>query len=116
MAIRSQKSLSSVNIWPGYVDVLATLLIVTIFTVMISTITQLYFNDVIGEKTSEISELDKKIFEIGKNLSMVTKEREKLNEENSLLQSSIKNLNNKILIFKRDIDKLKKKIKKSNWN
>ncbi len=114
MAIRSQKSLSSVNIWPGYVDVLATLLIVTIFTVMISTITQLYFNDVIGEKTSEISELDKKIFEIGKKLSMVTKEREKLNEENSLLQSSIKNLNNKILIFKEDIDKLKKKIKKSN--
>ena len=25
MAIRSQKSLSSVNIWPGYVDVLATI-------------------------------------------------------------------------------------------
>ena len=69
MAIRSQKSLSSVNIWPGYVDVLATLLIVTIFTVMISTIAQRYFNDVIGEKTSEISELDKKIFEIGKALS-----------------------------------------------
>ena len=114
MAIRSQRSLSSVNIWPGYVDVLATLLIVTIFTVMISTITQLYFNDVIGEKTSEISELDRKIFEIGKNLSMITKEKENLNEENSILQSSIKDLNNKILFFKTDIDRLEKEIKKSN--
>ena len=58
MAIRSQKSLSSVNIWPGYVDVLATLLIVTIFTVMISTITQLYFfkprtNGIYQKKSTE---------------------------------------------------------------
>ena len=65
MAIRSQRSLSSVNIWPGYVDVLATLLIVTIFTVMISTITQLYFNDVIGKKQVRFQNL------IGKYLKLV---------------------------------------------
>ena len=48
--LNSKRSLNSLNIWPGYVDVLATLLIVTIFTIMISTITQLYFNDVLGKK------------------------------------------------------------------
>ena len=41
----SRKNLYEVNIWPGFVDVLGTLLIVTIFTVLISTVTQIYFND-----------------------------------------------------------------------
>ena len=41
----SKKNLYEINIWPGFVDVLGTLLIVTIFTVLISTVTQIYFND-----------------------------------------------------------------------
>ena len=39
------KNIYEINIWPGFVDILGTLLIVTIFTVLISTITQIYFND-----------------------------------------------------------------------
>ena len=37
--------LYEINIWPGFVDILGTILIVTMFTVLISTITQIYFND-----------------------------------------------------------------------
>ena len=41
---------------------------------------------------------------------MITKRKEKLNEENGLLQSSIKNLNNKNIIFlKETLINLKKK-------
>ena len=41
----NRKNIYEINIWPGFVDILGTLLIVTIFTVLISTITQIYFND-----------------------------------------------------------------------
>ena len=56
-----RKSIYEINIWPGFVDILGTLLIVTIFTVLISTITQIYFNDQLDIKRGEISQLDKKI-------------------------------------------------------
>ena len=48
--ISEKRRLNTFNIWPGFVDVLATLLIVTIFAIMISIVTQLYFNDLIGKK------------------------------------------------------------------
>ena len=50
----TRKNLYEVNYWPGFVDVLGTLLIVTIFTVLISTITQIYFNDQLEVKRGEI--------------------------------------------------------------
>ena len=59
----SKKQLYEINIWPGFVDVLGTLLIVTIFTVLISTVTQIYFNDQLEIKRGEISSLDVKINE-----------------------------------------------------
>ena len=52
--ISQKRRLETFNIWPGFVDVLATLLIVTIFGIMISIITQLYFNDIIGKKNQKL--------------------------------------------------------------
>ena len=57
----TRKNLYEINYWPGFVDVLGTLLIVTIFTVLISTITQIYFNDQLEVKRGEISNLDEEI-------------------------------------------------------
>ena len=57
----TRKNLYEINYWPGFVDVLGTLLIVTIFTVLISTITQIYFNDQLEVKRGEISNLDDEI-------------------------------------------------------
>ena len=36
------------NIWPGFVDVLATLLIVIIFVLMVFTVSQIYLSDAIS--------------------------------------------------------------------
>ena len=57
----TRKNLYEINYWPGFVDVLGTLLIVTIFTVLISTVTQIYFNDQLEIKRGEISNLDDEI-------------------------------------------------------
>ena len=45
MATRSLRNrlTDSTNIWPGFVDVLATLLIVIIFVLMVFTVSQIYF-------------------------------------------------------------------------
>ena len=57
----NRKNIYEINIWPGFVDILGTLLIVTIFTVLISTVTQIYFNDQLDIKRGEISSLDDEI-------------------------------------------------------
>ena len=71
----TRKNLYEINYWPGFVDVLGTLLIVTIFTVLISTITQIYFNDQLEVKRGEISNLDDEINILMEQLGGVTKKK-----------------------------------------
>ena len=106
--ISQKRRLETLNIWPGFVDVLATLLIVTIFAIMISIITQLYFNDIIGKKKSEIIELDSEIIRIGELLSMEKKKRIEIAKENSSLIANIKTLESKV--FELDNEKNKKNL------
>ena len=110
--LNSKRSLNSLNIWPGYVDVLATLLIVTIFTIMISTITQLYFNDVLGKKKNQISRLDTKIAEIGELLSLEKTKNEELNKKEVLLRKTLNDLENekKVLLSEKSKNKLQLEI------
>ena len=74
----SRKNLLEINIWPGFVDVLGTLLIVTIFTVLISTVTQIYFNDQLEIKRGEISNLDNQITDLANQLNILNIEKKKL--------------------------------------
>ena len=71
----TRKNLYEINYWPGFVDVLGTLLIVTIFTVLISTITQIYFNDQLEVKRGEISNLDEEINNLIEQLGGVKKKK-----------------------------------------
>ena len=91
----SKKQLYEINIWPGFVDVLGTLLIVTIFTVLISTVTQIYFNDQLEIKRGEISSLDVKINELANQLSMLRVEKKKIEKKFSNLSLDFQTLNNK---------------------
>ncbi len=77
----TRKNLYEINYWPGFVDVLGTLLIVTIFTVLISTITQIYFNDQLEVKRGEISNLDDEIKNLIKQLGGVTKKNKEIERD-----------------------------------
>ena len=74
----SRKNIYEINYWPGFVDVLGTLLIVTIFTVLISTITQIYFNDQLEVKRGEISSLDDEIKKLANQLVMIEEQKNTL--------------------------------------
>ena len=88
----TRKNLYEINYWPGFVDVLGTLLIVTIFTVLISTITQIYFNDQLEVKRGEISNLDEEIKNLIEQLGGVTKNKEAIEKKFLKLESQFENL------------------------
>ncbi len=71
----SRRQIYEINIWPGFVDILGTILIVTIFTVLISTITQIYFNDQLELKRGEITSLDKKIDALLSEINSITEQK-----------------------------------------
>ena len=70
MASRSYRNRlgESTNIWPGFVDVLATLLIVIIFVLMIFTVSQIYLSDAISGRDKALQELRIQISELSKIL------------------------------------------------
>ncbi len=105
----SRKNLYEVNIWPGFVDVLGTLLIVTIFTVLISTVTQIYFNDQLEIKRGEISSLDDKITNLANQLSLLNVEKKNIDKKFAKLTIDYKNLNKKK-------NKLDEELSKSQYN
>ena len=105
----SRKNLYEVNIWPGFVDVLGTLLIVTIFTVLISTVTQIYFNDQLEIKRGEISSLDNQITNLANQLSLLNTEKKKIDKSFATLTIEYKDLNKKK-------NKLDEELSKSQYN
>ena len=105
----SRKNLYEVNIWPGFVDVLGTLLIVTIFTVLISTVTQIYFNDQLEIKRGEISSLDNQITNLANQLSLLNTEKKKIDKSFATLTIEYKDLS-------KQKNKLDEELSKSQYN
>ena len=105
----SRKNLYEVNIWPGFVDVLGTLLIVTIFTVLISTVSQIFFNDQLEIKRGEISSLDNQITNLANQLSLLNTEKKKIDKSFATLTIEYKDLN-------KQKNKLDEELSKSQYN
>jgi len=66
------------NIWPGFVDILATLLIVIIFVLMVFTVSQIYLSEAISGRDKALQNLRNQINELSKILVIETKEKEKI--------------------------------------
>ncbi len=75
------------NLWPGFVDVLATLLIVIIFILMVFTVSQIYLSDAISGRDKILSDLKRQINELSRIL--VTESTEKQEALSILSQTTI---------------------------
>ena len=64
------------NIWPGFVDVLATLLIVIIFVLMVFTVSQIYLSDAISGRDKALQDLRMQINELSNILVIETKDKD----------------------------------------
>ena len=104
MASRSLRNRlgESTNIWPGFVDVLATLLIVIIFVLMVFTVSQIYLSDAISGRDKALQELRMQISELSKILQTEISEKEEalqtLTETESTLSGVQQNLRDQELI------------------
>ena len=77
------------NIWPGFVDVLATLLIVIIFILMIFTVSQIYLSDAISGRDKALEDLRNQINELSKILVIESKEKQQALEDLSTTESKL---------------------------
>lgn len=69
---------SPFNIWPGFVDALASLLIIIIFTLMIFVVAQFYLTDALSGKDKALQRLTRQITELSELLALEKKESSKL--------------------------------------
>ncbi len=90
------------NIWPGFVDVLATLLIVIIFVLMVFTVSQIYLSDAISGRDKALQDLRTQINELSKILVIETEDKEEalstLSETEKQLQDTQLNLQSEQLL------------------
>ncbi len=90
------------NIWPGFVDVLATLLIVIIFVLMVFTVSQIYLSDAISGRDKALQDLRSQINELSKILVIETKDKEEalstLSETEKQLEDTQLNLQSEQLL------------------
>ena len=90
------------NIWPGFVDVLATLLIVIIFVLMVFTVSQIYLSDAISGRDKALQDLRTQINELSKILVIETQDKEAalstLSETEKKLEDTQLNLQNEQLL------------------
>ena len=77
------------NIWPGFVDVLATLLIVIIFILMVFTVSQIYLSDAISGRDKALEDLRNQINELSKILVIESKEKQQALEDLSTSESKL---------------------------
>ncbi len=108
----NRKSIYEINIWPGFVDILGTLLIVTIFTVLISTVTQIYFNDQLEIKRGEISSLDEELNSLIKQLEIESKEKKKLKKKVANLGKNIEVLEKEKLSITSNLENIENDLTK----
>lgn len=73
------------NYWPGFVDVLSTLLIVVLFLLLVFILAHFFLGKNLSHKTSEIHALQTQVYSLGKELSL---ERREKNETLNLLKSA----------------------------
>ena len=86
------------DIWPGFVDVIATLLMVIIFLLMIFVVSQFYLRDALDGRDKALESMNDKITELADLLNLERK-------TNATLRSNVSQLTSELesSIVKRDV-------------
>ena len=68
----------TVNIWPGYVDVLSALLMLVIFVLLVFTLAQFFLTEILSGRDKELEELNRRLSEITSLLALEKEENQAL--------------------------------------
>jgi len=86
MLTASRRSRQSVDIWPGFVDALAALLLVTMFVLMVFVLAQFFLGVALSGRDEALAKLDRQVAELAELLSLERGRTESL--RNSVAQLS----------------------------
>jgi chemotaxis protein MotB len=93
MASLARRNQRDTNIWPGFVDALATLLLVLIFLLMIFVLAQFFLNEAITSQDSTLKKLENQVSELADLLALERKSgadmRLNITQLSEELQSSV---------------------------
>ncbi|MSO93224.1 MAG: peptidoglycan -binding protein [Rhodospirillales bacterium] len=81
MPVARRRSEHSLNIWPGFVDALATLLMVLIFLLLVFMLAQFFLNEVISGRDQALQRLDRRISELTDLLALERKTNESMRDD-----------------------------------
>ena len=81
----SRRNRSAVNIWPGFVDALATILLAFVFVLMLFVVAQVYLSSQLSDRNQALDALQAELSEMADALSMERVERERLEDQVSEL-------------------------------
>jgi len=81
---------SSIDIWPGFVDALAQLLMVIIFILLVFTAGQFYLSEVLSGRDQALQRLQRQVNELGDLLAMERRAKEDLQASSADLSSQLK--------------------------
>jgi chemotaxis protein MotB len=89
MALSRRGSTNALDIWPGFVDALATLLMVIIFLLMIFVVAQFFLNDAIVGRDQALERLNQQVEELADLLSLERRAGEELRNDVTQLSSEL---------------------------
>jgi chemotaxis protein MotB len=78
MELASRRAQRSTNIWPGFVDALATLLMVLVFVLLVFVLGQFFLSEAITGRDTALKKLQDQVGELAQLLSLERKAKEEL--------------------------------------
>jgi chemotaxis protein MotB len=89
MAVARAKGLSRIDYWPGFVDAMATLLLVFVFLLSVFILAQFFLGQEVTSKDTVLSRLNQQIAELTEMLSLERSDSRDLQEQVAGLQASL---------------------------
>ncbi len=92
MATAARRNRRTIDIWPGYVDALAALLMVVIFILLVFVVAQAMLSRTVSMQDLELSALHREIAELTRQLGLAEEQNEELESKTSALSALISEL------------------------
>ena len=102
----ANSSRRAVNIWPGFVDALAALLMVIIFLLLIFSIGQFYLSDALSGKEKTLIKLDRQVVKLADLLALEKTTSADLQETVGELRAQLSSKSRKNELLQADVDML----------
>ncbi len=102
----SYSSRREVNIWPGFVDAFASLLMVIIFLLVVYTIGQIYLTDALSGKEKTLVKLDQQVVHLANLLALEKSTTSELQEQVGLLSAQLSSKSKELETLQTDVELL----------